>query len=169
MCSLLFLQIDIGLSQAITLPDVISLIKRYCPFNSSNHYCSNPSSLSGLRPWWRQMEGPSCKSRQSCPISLQRRAVCQGKHERSPSQNNVCQPAGLCELAAFDKTHKHEKTATKHQYGCKVWTMGGGNIHQRPFLIQQQNVNCGELWQETDPCLQVNHRSHAQVYRTDMC
>lgn len=69
-------QIDTGLSKAIRLPDVNSLIKRYCPFNSTNHLCcSNPFSLSGLSPWWRQMEGTSCKSRQSGPISLQQR-VC---------------------------------------------------------------------------------------------
>lgn len=57
--SFLCSQIVIRPSTATEISDVNSLIARYCPFNSANHFCcSVPFSLFGFSPWCRQMEGP---------------------------------------------------------------------------------------------------------------
>lgn len=59
---------------------------------------------------------PSCKSRQSGPISLQQSAVCQGKHKHSPPQNSVSEPAGLGQLSKCeDKQMSNESDMTRVQ------------------------------------------------------
>lgn len=71
------------------------------PFESDrfSFWCSNPLSLCGLSPWWKQTQQPKprLKSKQSGSISLQQGTGCQGKYKQSP-QNNVRQPVQLCWL-----------------------------------------------------------------------
>ena len=93
--ALLCPQKDIGLSQVKRLPDVNSLIERYCPFNSTNHLCSNPFSLSGLSPWWRQMEGPPANPDSHVPSAC----------SREPS-------------AKVNRNTRHHRTMSASQRGC---------------------------------------------------
>lgn len=132
VCSSLCLHIRNGLSKAIRLPDVNSLITRYCPFNSTSLLQQSLLIMWALS-WMKTNERPSCKSRQSCPISLQQRAVSQGKHKHLPPQNKVCQPTGLYKLATFDKTHQHKKRL--RSMSKDVYTIRGDHIHEVPVWV----------------------------------
>lgn len=72
---------------------------------------------------------PSCKSRQSGPISLQQSAVCQGKHKHSPPQSSVSEPAGLGQLSKCeDKQMSNESDMTRVQV-CGFTYCGKNHLH----------------------------------------